>query len=109
MGSTQFFVVTELTVPGLRAARRLVSEMAEREDADAVQPRVIVNKYVRRFLRTGISNTEIKEVLKDSFAGHVRANPSLAREAIDRGVPMNRVKRRNKVVKDLGRIVLPRK
>jgi pilus assembly protein CpaE len=109
MGSTQFYVVTELTVPGLRAARRFVSEMAEREDADAVRPRVIVNKYVRRFLRTGISNTEIKEVLKDSFAGHVRANPALAREAIDRGVPMNRVKRRNKVVKDLGRIVLPRK
>ncbi len=109
MGSTQFYVVTELTVPGLRAARRVVSEMAEREDADIVQPRVIVNKYVRRFLRTGISNTEVKEVLKESFAGHVRADPRLAREAIDRGVPMNRVKRRNKVVKDLGRILLPRK
>jgi pilus assembly protein CpaE len=109
MGSTQFYVVTELTVPGLRAARRLVSEIAEREDADIVQPRVIVNKYVRRLLRTGISNTEIKEVLKDSFAGHVRADPGLAREAIDRGVPMNRVKRRNKIDKDLGRIVLPRK
>jgi len=109
MGSTQFYVVTELTVPGLRAARRLVSEMAEREEGDAVTPRVIVNKYVRRLLRTGISNSEVREVLKESFVGHVRANPALAREAIDRGVPMNRIKRRSRVVKDLGRIVLPRK
>ncbi|MFW6077075.1 MAG: AAA family ATPase, partial [Hyphomicrobiales bacterium] len=109
LGSGQFNVVTELTVPGLRAARRVVSELADREDGDAVAARVVVNKYVRRLLRTGISNSEVKEVLKDSFAGYVRANPALAREAIDRGVPMTRIKRRNKVVKDLARIVLPQK
>jgi pilus assembly protein CpaE len=108
LGSNRFYVVTELTVPGLRAARRVVSEVSEREEG-TVGPRVIINKYVRRFLRTGISHNEVKEVLGPAFAGHVRANPALAREAIDRGVPMNRIKRRNKVVKDLGRIVLASK
>jgi pilus assembly protein CpaE len=109
LGSSQFNVVTELTVPGLRAARRVVSELAEREDGDAVAARVIVNKHVRRWLGAGISNSEVKEVLKESFAGYVRSKPALAREAIDRGVPMTSIKRRNKVVKDLGRIVLPQK
>ena len=108
LGSNRFYVVTELTVPGLRAARRVVSEVSEREEG-TVGPRVIINKYVRRFLRTGISHNEVKEVLGPAFAGHVRSNPALAREAIDRGVPMNRIKRRNKVVKDLGRIVLASK
>lgn len=109
LGSSRFYVVTELTVPGLRAARRIVAELGEREEDGAVAPRVIINKHVRRFLRTGISHGEVKEVLGPAFAGQVRANPALAREAIDRGVPMNRIKRRNKVVRDLGRIVLAAK
>ena len=107
LGSSRLYVVTELTVPGLRAARRVTSEIAERdEDGHAVATRIIINKHVRRLLRTGISHNEVKEVLGPAFAGLVRSNPALAREAIDRGVPMSRLKRRNKVVKDLGRIVL---
>jgi pilus assembly protein CpaE len=108
LGSSRFYVVTELTVPGLRAARRVVSELAERGE-DSVPARVVINKHVRRLVRTGISQKEVKAVLGDAFAGHVRSKPALVREAIDRGVPMNRIKRRNKVVKDLGRIVLPGK
>ena len=106
LGSSKFYVVTELTVPGLRAARRVVAEIAERQEGDAVTAEVIINKYVRRFMRLGISHNEVKEVLGTAFAGLVSSNPALAREAIDRGVPMNRIKRRNKVVKDLGKIVL---
>jgi pilus assembly protein CpaE len=106
LGSSKFYVVTDLTVPGLRSARRVVSELVE---DDTIAARVIINKHVRRLLRTGISHNEVKEVLGDAFIGHVRSNPSLAREAIDRGVPMTRIKRRNNVVKDLGRIVLSSK
>jgi pilus assembly protein CpaE len=108
-GSSTFYVVTELTVPGLRAARRVVSELTERDEDEAIAPRVILNKHVRRFFRTGVSHNEVKEVLGTAFAGHVASKPSLAREAIDRGVPMSQIKRRNKVVKDLGRIVLASK
>ena len=90
----------------MRAARRVVSELVE---DDTIAARVIVNKHVRRLLRTGVSHREVKEVLGAAFIGNVRSNPSLAREAIDRGVPMTRIKRRNKVVKDLGRIVLSSK
>jgi pilus assembly protein CpaE len=105
LGSSTFYIVTELTVPGLRSARRIASEIGERGE-DSVKTRVVLNKHVRRLLRTGISQNEVKAVLGDTFAGQVRSNPSLAREAIDRGVPMTKLKRRNKVVKDLGRIVL---
>jgi pilus assembly protein CpaE len=108
-GSSKFYVVTELTVPGLRAARRVVSELAERDEEAPVAAQVILNKHVRRFLRTGVSHNEVKEVLGTAFAGHVASKPSLAREAMDRGVPMSQIKRRNKVVKDLGRIVLASK
>ena len=105
LGSTVCYVVTELTVPGLRSAGRIVSEISERTN-DEVTPRVIINKHRKKLFGTGITHKEVTKVLNDGFAGYVRSEPSLVREAIDRGVPITELKGRSGVVKDLGKIIL---
>ena len=106
LGSNECLVVAELTVPGLRAARRVISELNDRL-GDAVNARVIINKHNRPLIKTGISHKEVEQVLGTSFAGYIGEETRLAREAIDRGVPIGELKRRNKLLRDLEKIVLP--
>jgi pilus assembly protein CpaE len=105
MGSNQTYVVTEFTIPGLKAAKRLVAELIERFDGE-VKPKVIVNKYGRTIFGSGISSHEVKEILRNSLAGFVAADGKLVREAIDRGVPTTSIKARNAIVSDLAKILL---
>ena len=104
LGSQTCYIVTELTVPGLRTARRHVTEIRERL-GDDVNPRVIVNKNARQMFKTGISAKEVEQVLGDSLAGYIGDETKLVREAIDRGVPVGELKRRNKVSRDLEKIL----
>jgi pilus assembly protein CpaE len=104
LGSQTCYIVTELTVPGLRAARRYVVEIHERLGEDA-NPKVIVNKNSRHWFKTGISAKEAEDVLGDALAGYIGNEASLVREAIDRGVPVSELKRRNKVTRDLEQIL----
>ena len=103
-GSNQIFIVTEFTIPGLKSAKRLVADIMERFDGQA-EPRVIVNKYKRSVFGSSLSGHEVKEILKSSFAGYVAADPPLVREAIDRGVPITSIKRKNTIVRDLAKII----
>ncbi|MDH3741267.1 MAG: hypothetical protein OER56_06665 [Hyphomicrobiales bacterium] len=107
LGSNDCFIVAELTVPGLRSARRMINEFQERL-GDDVNARVIINKHNRPLIKTGISHTEVEQVLGDRFAGYVGDEARLAREAIDRGVPIVELKRRNRLLKDLEKIILGR-
>ena len=104
LGSNDCFIVAELTVPGLRAARRMVTELHDRLGDDA-NTRVIINKHNRPLIKTGISHKEVEQVLGERFAGYIGDEPKLAREAIDRGVPVGELKRRNKMLKDLEKII----
>lgn len=104
LGSQTCYIVTELTVPGLRAARRLVTEIQERLGEDA-NPKVIINKNSRQLFKTGISAKEAEQVLGKALAGYVGDETKIVREAIDRGVPVSELKRRNKVSRDLEKIL----
>jgi pilus assembly protein CpaE len=104
LGSDQTFVVTEFTIPGLKAAKRLVGELVERFDGE-VKPKVIVNRYGRSFFGSSISAHEAKEILRGSLAGFVSANGKLAREAIDRGIPTTAIKARNSIISELAGIL----
>jgi pilus assembly protein CpaE len=103
-GSSQIYVVTDLSIPGLKSARRMIDEMAGRFDGD-VRPRVIVNKYNKPLFSTGLSAHEVKKVIGADLAGYVNANDSLVREAIDRGVPTTAIKSRNSIVADVRKIL----
>ena len=104
LGSNKLFIVTETTVPGLRHARHLVDAIAERL-SDAVQPRVIVNRFDQGWFAAGLRRADIKQALGDAFAGTIPNDYQLVREAIDRGVPLEEVKSRNAIMVDLKKLI----
>lgn len=104
LGSSQVFVVTDFSVPGLKSARRMITDLTERFGGE-VTPKAIVNRYSRSLFGSGLSTNEVKELLGDTLAGYIAAEDKLVREAIDRGVPTTEIKSRNSLVTDLGKIL----
>lgn len=104
LGSSQVFVVTDLTIPGLKSGRRMLDEITARYGGE-VQPRAIVNKYNKPLFSAGLSTAEVKKVFGSELAGYVNANDSLVREAIDRGVPTTAIKSRNSIIADIRTIL----
>jgi pilus assembly protein CpaE len=103
-GSSEIYVVTDFSIPGLKAAVRLATDIAERSSA-GVATKVIVNKFEKSLFGSGISRHEVVQILRSSLAGYVRANNRLAREAIDRGIPTTSIKLKNTIISDLSAIV----
>lgn len=103
-GSSQVYVVTDFSVPGLKSARRLIDDISLQSGGE-VKPRAIVNKYTKSLFGSGLSSSEVKELLRDDLAGYVNANEKLVSEAINRGVPTTTIKSRNSIMTDLRRIL----
>jgi len=106
LGSNKLFIVSEMTVPGLRHAKNLVEAIRERLDEGPV-PQVIVNRFVQRMFSSGLRRTDAEQVLGDSLAGCIPNHYALVREAIDRGVPLDEVKPGNPVSAELRKLILP--
>jgi pilus assembly protein CpaE len=106
VGSNRLFIVTESTVPGLRHAKQLVTAINERL-GDAVEPRVIVNRFEQRMFGPGLRRTDLQQTLGDALAGTIPNNYGLVREAIDRGVPLEEVKPRNSIATELKKLIDP--
>ncbi len=106
LGSDKLFIISEMTVPGLRQAKQLVEAIEERL-GDSPQVQVIVNRFEERMFSSGLRKSDIEHVLGKSFAGAIPNNYSLVREAIDRGVPLDEVKPGNKITLQLKKLILP--
>jgi pilus assembly protein CpaE len=106
LGSNNLYIVCEMTVPGLRHAKRLVEAIHERL-GDGPKPQVIVNRFEQRLFSSGLRRADIQQVLGESFATCIPNQYALVREAIDRGVPIDEVKPGNKITAQLKRLVLP--
>jgi pilus assembly protein CpaE len=106
LGSNKLYVVCEMTVPGLRHAKRLVEAIRERL-GDGPKPQVIVNRFEQHLFSSGLRRADIEQVLGESFAACIPNQYGLVREAIDRGVPIDEVKPGNKITRELKRLVLP--
>lgn len=110
LGCDTAFVVTEMTVPGLRAARRLMDAVDERCDGE-VNLSVLVNRCRKRLFGGGINSlrrADAEDILGDRFGGFVHEDYRLVREAIDRGVPLFEIDKANKIDKDLSGILFPK-
>lgn len=108
LGSDRVFLVTDMTVPGLRFARR-VAENVNRRLALKNPMRVIVNRAERRlFPGAGLRRADAVQALELAFAGDVPNNYQLVREAIDQGAPLEAVKPGNNVSVALKRILFAR-
>jgi pilus assembly protein CpaE len=95
-GSDRVIIVSDMTVPSLRRARELAIAAAPCRDG-ATPPEVVVNRHVRRLFTTGLRLADLKRALGPSFAGTIPCNPAVAREAVDRGVPLEEVRRGNNI------------
>jgi hypothetical protein len=101
----RLFVVTDMTVPGLRLARRMAGALGQR--LPDVKPRVIVNRFEQQLLfGTGLRRADVERALDGYLEGTVSNNYKLVREAIDRGLPLDAVKAGSNVSGDLKKIVL---
>ena len=106
LGSDELFIVSEMTVPGLRHAKQLVEAIRERL-GDTTNPKVIVNRFEQQMFSTGLRKNDIERVLGDSFAACIPNHYAIVREAIDRGVPLEDVKPGNKITLAIKKMILP--
>ena len=106
LGSNRLFIVSEMTVPGLKHAKQLVAAIRERM-TDGPQPQVIVNRFEQRMFAPGLKHRDIEQALGKDFALAIPNYYRLVREAIDRGVPLEEVKSGNKITQQLRKLIAP--
>jgi len=106
LGSNRVFVISEMTVPGLRHAKLLVDAIIERLKEGPL-PRVIVNRYEQSYFGAGLRRADVHQTLGELYAGSIPNQYQLVREAIDRGVPLEEVKPGNKVCQAIKKLIEP--
>jgi pilus assembly protein CpaE len=106
LGSNKLFIVSETTVPGLRQAKQLVNAIRERL-GDGPKPQVIINRFVGKMFSSGLRRTDIEQAIGDCFLACIPNDYALVREAIDRGVPLEDVKKGNKITIQLKKLIVP--
>src|SRR5256885_1716229 len=108
IGSNRLFLVTEMTVPGLRHARNLVNVIRERL-VDGPRPEVIVNRFEQRLFGPGLRRADIEQALGETLACTIPNNFRLTNEAIDRGVPLDAVEAGDNTSGALAKLIAPPK
>jgi pilus assembly protein CpaE len=106
LGSNRLFIVSEMTVPGLKHAKQLVGAIRERL-GEGPRPQVIVNRFEQRMFGAGLRRSDVEQALGEDFAAMVPNDYRLVREAIDRGVPLEEVKPGNKITLQLKKLIAP--
>ncbi|MFL9827481.1 response regulator receiver protein [Rhodoplanes sp. SY1] len=106
LGSNRLFVVSEMTVPGIKHAKQLVTAVRERLE-EGPRPQVIINRFEQRMFGTGLRKSDVEQALGEDFAATIPNDYRLVREAIDRGVPLDEVKAGNKITTELKKLVAP--
>jgi pilus assembly protein CpaE len=106
LGSNRLFVVSETTVPGLRQAKQLVDAIRERL-GDGPHPQVIINRFVAKMFSSSLRRADIEQAIGDAFLACIPNDYALVREAIDRGVPLEEVKKGNKITLQLKKLIVP--
>ena len=92
-------LVTELTVTGINRARRQL-DLLDSQDLGNLDVRVIVNRYDKAMAKT-VRPADVREALGKDIAYTICNDFPLMRMAIDRGVPINELKRKSPLSKDL--------
>jgi pilus assembly protein CpaE len=106
LGSNRLFIISQMTVPGLRHAKELVGAIKERL-GDGPKPQVIINRFEQNLFSSGLRKGDIEQVLGEAFGGCIPNNYGLVREAIDRGVPLDEIKPGNNITGQLKKMMLP--
>jgi pilus assembly protein CpaE len=97
--SDVLLLVTELTVAGISRAKRQLALLAS-QDLSNLDIRVVVNRYDKALART-VRPADVRAALGRDIAFTIANDFALMRGAIDRGVPINELKRKSALGKDL--------
>jgi pilus assembly protein CpaE len=107
-GSDHVYVVTDMTVPGLRLARRTASSLSQRFENE-IKPKVLVNRFEKpSFFGTGLRTADLDRALDGIPFCTVSNAYALVREAIDRGVALSEIKSGNAISSDVKKIIFPK-
>ena len=93
-------LITEISVASLHRARRQI-ELIRSQDLTDLQIRVVANRYDKSAART-IKPSDIRQALGREVSYTIANEPQVMRPAIDRGVPIDEIKRRSALGKDIG-------
>jgi pilus assembly protein CpaE len=105
LGSNRLFVVSEMTVPGVKHAKQLITAIRERL-GDGPRPQVIINRFEQPMFGPGLRRTDIVQAIGDDLFATIPNNYRLVREAIDRGVPLDEVKANNNISSQLKKLLI---
>jgi len=97
--SDLILLVTQLSIPSLNRAKRQL-ELMRSQDLNDLDVRIVVNRLESRFLRT-IHPSDVREGLGHDVSYTVANDHATMRAAIDRGVPIDEIKRKTALGKDL--------
>jgi pilus assembly protein CpaE len=92
-------LVTEMSISSLHRAKRQLDLIRE-QDLQDLDVRIVVNRYEKGLLKT-IRPTDVREALGRDIAYTIANDPPLMRAALDRGVPIDEVKHKSAVGKDI--------
>lgn len=92
-------LVTELTVAGINRAKRQL-QLLESQDLSNVDVRIIANRFEKSLARI-VRPADVRNALGCDIAYTVANDFPLMRSAIDRGVPIDELKRKSALGKDL--------
>lgn len=92
-------LVTQLSIPSLNRAKRQL-ELMRSQDLHGLDIRIIVNRLESRFTRT-IRLSDVEQSLGRDVAYTIANDHPIMRAAIDRGVPIDEIKRKSAIGKDL--------
>jgi pilus assembly protein CpaE len=92
-------LVAQLSIPSLNRAKRQL-ELMRSQDLDNLDVRIVVNRLESRFVRT-IHPSDVEQGLGHPVSYTIANDHAVMRAAIDRGVPIDEVKRKTALGKDL--------
>ena len=97
--SDLILLVSELTVAGLNRARRQLN-LLDSQDLNGLDVRVVVNRFDKSLART-VSVADAAKALGHEVDYTIANDFQVMRGAIDRGVPINEIKRKTALGRDL--------
>ena len=101
--SDLILMVTQLTVPHVRQARRQLDHLSSHGLGD-VPVKVVVNRFEKGWGK-GVNAKEAAKALNRGIDYFVMSDFKLVSESINQGVPMSKIARRSKVEKSIGDLV----
>ena len=92
-------LVTQMTIPSLNRAKRQL-ELMRAQELEDLDVRIVVNRLEKGFMRT-IRLSDVRDGLGLDVSYTIANDHALMRSAIDRGVPIDEIKRKSAIGKNL--------